>query len=349
MAKLRKRLGLGLLGALLVFGLVQAQDFYNHDLGTAQVFADLDTTPDVGHAIYFHTFTNAITITDFDGFIESGHELIVLSQAVVTYDCTGAGLNCGAVDITTTTGDMTHWVYDGTGWDLVSYIDQTDDVGSNPVGRPNYTQSFTNQTSVTLAHNLGTKNLLIQCYDGTDILLGMDADIDASDPFDIVVTFASSQSGRCVVNGLQNAAASGAPNYSQSFTGQTSVVLTHGLGTNNLIPVCVDGSENGIGMDWVIAASDPFAITVTFASSQSGRCIVNGLMNAGRFTETFTSQTTVTVTGATHGLGTDDLQVQCYTDDSPQQQVGADITVASGTNNVVITFAVAESGKCVIS
>ncbi len=144
--------------------------------------------------------------------------------------------------------------------------------------------------------------------------------------------------------------ASGAPNYTQSFSGQTSVVLTHGLGTDNLIVQCHAADDTILGPDTITyARSTPFDATVTFTTAETGRCIVNGLMNAGRFSSGFVSVTTHTILGSAHGLGSQFLNVSCYDTATPIVQVyPANITIAAVSFDVVITFKVAETGTCVV-
>ncbi len=104
------------------------------DIGTVETFADLDATPDVSTGIYWNTFTNALTITDFDGSPPDGQLLYVNSQAAITFDCTSSGLDCGSTDIVTAAGDSTIWLYDGTNWDLLAFKDQSTDMGSGGGG-----------------------------------------------------------------------------------------------------------------------------------------------------------------------------------------------------------------------
>lgn len=99
------------------------------DIGTVETFADLDATPNVSTGIYWNTFTNAITITDFDGTPLDGQLLYVNSRGAITFDCTASGLDCGAADIVTASGDTTIWVFDGTNWDLIAFKDQSSDMG----------------------------------------------------------------------------------------------------------------------------------------------------------------------------------------------------------------------------
>ncbi len=65
---------------------------------------------------------------------------------------------------------------------------------------------------------------------------------------------------------------------------------------------------------------------------------------------TFTTQTSVTVTGATHGFAHRKITAQCYDDSSPKKTIGfSDFTVDSTTFDAVITFIVAQTGSCVLT
>ena len=70
---------------------------------------------------------------------------------------------------------------------------------------------------------------------------------------------------------------------------------------------------------------------------------------AARYPVSFSNVTTVTVPGTTHNLGTGALQVQCYDNASPANWIlPKGITVDQTSFNVVISFASAQSGLCVI-
>lgn len=101
------------------------------DWGTAETFTDSDTTPDVSTGVLFNTNTTGVTITDFEGTPTDGQALIVRSAGAIVFDCTGAGLDCGTVDITTADGDVTTWIYDGTDWDLVSFMNVSSDMSTD--------------------------------------------------------------------------------------------------------------------------------------------------------------------------------------------------------------------------
>uniref|UniRef100_A0A6M3KMB5 Uncharacterized protein n=1 Tax=viral metagenome TaxID=1070528 RepID=A0A6M3KMB5_9ZZZZ len=93
-----------------------------------QTIGQDDATPDVSGYSYFNTGTNADTIDDFDGTdIEEGQIIIVVSKAAITYDVDGGALIAGTTDLVTASGDVTVWMYDGTNWLLLSWIDNAAD------------------------------------------------------------------------------------------------------------------------------------------------------------------------------------------------------------------------------
>jgi hypothetical protein len=72
-----------------------------------------------------------------------------------------------------------------------------------------------------------------------------------------------------------------------------------------------------------------------------------GSVNYG---QSFTSQTTVTIPGAAHGLGTASLLVACYDAATPAAALApSSVTVHPTTYDVTIMFASAESGRCVVN
>lgn len=94
----------------------------------AQTFVDSDATPDVSGYTFFETNTTGVTITDFDGTIEEGQLLIVLSKGAIVYDVTGSGIKGGTTNITTAAGDLTCFIYDSTDWIVIARMDMSDDL-----------------------------------------------------------------------------------------------------------------------------------------------------------------------------------------------------------------------------
>jgi len=72
--------------------------------------------------------------------------------------------------------------------------------------------------------------------------------------------------------------------------------------------------------------------------------------SGGAYSSSFTSQTSVTITGAMHQLGTANLLVGCYDTSIPAMRVQPNtVSVHPTLFDVTITFAVPQSGRCVIS
>jgi hypothetical protein len=97
-------------------------------------------------------------------------------------------------DIAVDANDNRLKVFDGAVWNALA------------PPAPNYSVSFTAQTSVVIlggTHNLGTANLLVQCYDNSSPPLEIEADHVSVNPttYDVTVYFAVAQTGTCVLNG----------------------------------------------------------------------------------------------------------------------------------------------------
>jgi hypothetical protein len=101
-------------------------------LGSGSTFASGDETPAVDSGgPFFKTFaSNTVTITDFDGSgIYAGMQIVVQSDGPVTYDVTSSGIKCGSTDlVTSASGDMTTFMYDGTDWRCTSFVDYGDNL-----------------------------------------------------------------------------------------------------------------------------------------------------------------------------------------------------------------------------
>lgn len=77
--------------------------------------------------------------------------------------------------------------------------------------------------------------------------------------------------------------------------------------------------------------------------------VAGGITAAGSFSQPFTAQTTVTITGATHGLGTSNLGAFAYDNATPGVLIPfTSLTVNTSTNDVVATFGSSKTGKIVL-
>ncbi|MGE5488758.1 MAG: hypothetical protein ACM3ZB_13160 [bacterium] len=95
-------------------------------------------------------------------------------------------------------------------------------------------------------------------------------------------------------------------NVSYAFTAQTTLVIpgsTHGLATANLLVSCYDEGGAQVEPDSVTVDAGTYAVTVRFATPQSGRCVINGSGGGGAgisalASNTFAGGTTQTFLGA---------------------------------------------------
>jgi hypothetical protein len=76
----------------------------------------------------------------------------------------------------------------------------------------NYAQTFSNQLSVSLAHNLETSAVTVQCFDDSIPPVVLEPNrISVTDADHVGVTFVVPQAGTCVVNGSGGSGSSGEP------------------------------------------------------------------------------------------------------------------------------------------
>ena len=115
---------LALTGALTV----NSAASFSGPSGTFVTFGAADATPSVATGNLFQT-GGAVTITDFTSGT-TGQIINVIAAHAVTFDVTGTNLKGGSVDIVTASGDMTTWVYNGTNWYLMNFMDVTTDLST---------------------------------------------------------------------------------------------------------------------------------------------------------------------------------------------------------------------------
>lgn len=96
--------------------------------GTFITFSAADATPTVAGGNLFKS-GGAVTITTFDNGV-AGQTIHVISAHAVVYDFNANNLKCGSADITTAAGDVTSWIYDGTNWYLINFMDVSADLST---------------------------------------------------------------------------------------------------------------------------------------------------------------------------------------------------------------------------
>ena len=96
--------------------------------GTVGVFTASDATPSVATGNIWETGSN-VTITTFDDGV-IGQIITVISRHDVIYDVGGTNLKAGSTNITTASGDATTWVYNGTDWFLINFLNISENLST---------------------------------------------------------------------------------------------------------------------------------------------------------------------------------------------------------------------------
>jgi uncharacterized protein YdbL (DUF1318 family) len=150
-----------------------------------------------------------------------------------------------------------------------------------------YSSSFASQTTVVILgsmHQLGTANLLVGCYDTSVPALRVQPNTVSVHPtlFDVTITFAVAQSGRCVVSsggggsGTSGGASMGAQLGDFNVTETTPTVLTIGANCSTATPCNIRWG----GRVYTFTASK--TVTLTAGTGMAYFYIdSNGTLNAG--------------------------------------------------------------------
>ena len=208
--------------------------------------------------------------------------------------------------------------------------------GSIPAAQK-YTTSWTGQTSVTVTHNLGTLAVIPQVFDASgNVVIPQNLQITGVNT--LVLTFGVSFTGSVVVIAI------GAANlpqvYSTSWTAQTSVTVTHNLGSASVFVIVYDASGDEVVPQQITITSSN-VVTLTFGVSFTGSVVVLTLTGPARQVNvSWTSQTSVTIT---HDLGTTAVVIQVY--DASGHQVIPQNATATDANTVTLTFGASFTGS----
>lgn len=137
-------------------------------------------------------------------------------------------------------------------------------------------QTFSNQTSVTVDHNFNTRNVIIQTFDDNNAQV-IPASVTLTSVTRATITFDSSTSGRVVVakgghivsgvNVAQNAT------ITDTFSNQTSVATSHNFDTKNVLVTVYDSNDAQI-IPASVTTTNTNTVTTTYDSSTSGRVVV---------------------------------------------------------------------------
>ena len=207
-------------------------------------------------------------------------------------------------------------------------------------------EDFTSQTSLSIEHNLDTRNVFIQIWmdDGGTLKLVDANSIQAVSPKVVEVTFGSAISGRAVM---------AAPNVQSLIKRVTKILhsaedtdwsIKHSLDSEKLFVQCWQDEDYLFSPD-SITISDKDNIAVVNGSAVGGRTSILGLnprAGVDCFSKDFTSETSVTLT---HNRNTQDLLVQVWKDGTTL--VDADEIVQNSRDEIEVTFGSAISGRVV--
>ena len=130
-----------------------------------------------------------------------------------------------------------------------------------------------------------------------------------------------------------------------SGTSVTILASTHQLGVNPALVFCRDaaGNEYAPGSVTVNGSGD---MTIAANSNMTGTCILQGSSTGASEYVTTLSGTTVTVTGATHGLGVNVSVASCYDAGGSYFEPG-NVNV-NGFGDVTITSFSTMTGRCIL-
>jgi len=134
-----------------------------------------------------------------------------------------------------------------------------------------------------------------------------------------------------------------------SGTTWTVPAAIHGLRTRNITVRCEDTSGNYINC--APSVNSLYTVRVTFPVAQSGRLVLNAVSawSAQNFVKSIAAVTSVVIPQSEHGLSTNQLDVQCFDNSEPAQEVVCSSTVNQVTYAVTVGFVVAQTGYVVIS
>ena len=212
--------------------------------------------------------------------------------------------------------------------------------------------AFTDQTVVTLpgaAHQQGQQALFYAVYDAStprNALAPGTFNMYAT-TYNAVVTFGVPQSGVFMVAALT-------PDYVTAFTTPgtppytvTIPGATHGLAEPYLFAQVYDAATPAQALEPgnLMVHTGTLDVTLTFAAPQSGTIVL--AMGSPRFGQAFFDQTTVTIPGSTHGLGSPNLLHTVYAPgigSEPFMIQAGSFSVHPTTFEVVLAFAVPQSG-----
>lgn len=206
-----------------------------------------------------------------------------------------------------------------------------------------YVQNFSGVTSVTVAHNFGSTAVICQVYNSSGVKQDPESQtiIDANN---IALTFGAAFTGSATVLGTTTRNSNTV--FTASWTSQTSVTLTHNLGT---LAVLVQVS-NASGVEEepeTITLTSSNVVTLTFGAAFTGSVVImaspTAVAQIGSYSTSWTAQTSVTVT---HNLNTSNVAVMVTNGSGVEED--AETVTCTSANVVTLTFGGSFTGSVVV-
>lgn len=222
------------------------------------------------------------------------------------------------------------------------YIGPTGSGGGAICEETRYVQSFTNQTAVTVPHNLSSRNLLVKIRDdGTDDfdITGLASSIVYTHSNAIDITFPSSTSGTVVVGYFDHEV------FQRTFTFALSNTHRHAFNKNHIWSIYDNNTYDDLRYaphSYQFVDSD-YDSTVWVTNQEITSTLVDGLCQK-KITE-FDSSSTWTFE---HNLASKDYFVVCQ-----DSITGVDITSMANTiqyneDTVVVNWASPQAGRIIV-
>lgn len=228
-------------------------------------------------------------------------------------------------------------------------------------GLANTSHAFTSQTSVTLTHSRNSTNVIVSCYGPGDIAIGYNS-LTVTDANNVAVTFASPQTGRCVVNSSGGGGGGGGGGVSQVNGTANEIDVANPTTTPTLsLSPTIDLStktatktmKTGTAAPGTCSVGELFFDTDATPGSNIYACTATdtwtlqaGGNSVANTDHTFTAQTSVVLN---HALNTTRILVQCYDATTNGNAIGFNSLTVTDANNVTVGFASPQTGRCVVN
>ena len=134
--------------------------------------------------------------------------------------------------------------------------------------------TFTNQTSVSVPHNFGTKNVIVSVYDSNDAQILPDS-VVTTDTNTVTVGFCESTSGRVIVakGGHLVSGSIELFTHREAISGSNSYTVTHNLNEDYPIVQVYDSNKQQV-LPQTITSTNNNTIAVTFCENLTGTIVI---------------------------------------------------------------------------